>query len=129
MILDTKWQVAGCLVGALWSLQSFEQGFAAKPDLQVGNRWEFRETGSVSGKDVDRRWSREIVEITSDGMIRVKEADGNVVTCDSSWNPRNPQRPEFYPRDFEFPLSVGARWSFASPPANYYQHGGHGVAA
>jgi hypothetical protein len=129
MNASIKWKLTVCLLGGLWSVGLYGQVIAEKPDLRVGDRWVFRQTGTEMGKSVDRRFSREVIDIAADGMIRIKNGDGTIRTFDSSWNPRNPQRPEFWPQDFQFPLRVGAEWSFASPPATYYQNGGHRVSA
>jgi hypothetical protein len=65
----------------------------------------------------------------TDGSVRVFPPAADTGVFDDSWNPLHPDRPEFHPLDFVFPLRVGAEWTFASPPATYYQRGNHKVTA
>lgn len=115
---------------------SFAQNVADKPALNVGDLWVFHQTGTEAGKHVDRQWRRQIAETLADGMVRVTPIYNGVSVYDASWNPRHPETPDFWPADFEFPLRVGAEWSFASPVPSYdttgrtyYQQGKHKVVA
>jgi hypothetical protein len=109
---------------AVWSATrivsalAIAQPVAEKPDLKVGDQWIFHETGIDGGKAVDRRWMRRITELLPDENMRVERYAGSD-TYDMSWNPTHPDRPEFWPRDLQFPLHVGAGWSYASPPGKY----------
>jgi hypothetical protein len=87
---------------------------AQKPDLRVGDEWIFHEVGTVDSQPIDRRWLRRIVESLPDDKFRVQGYVGSEVV-DSSWNPRNLERPDFWPLDFKFPLTVGDSWTFAAP--------------
>ncbi len=107
---------------------SLAQPVADKPDLKVGDQWFFRETVIEGGKEVNRPWMRRIEEFLPDEKMRVRRLAG-IDTYDTSWNPIHPDRPEFWPLDFQFPLRVGAEWSFSSPPGKYWQHGHHKVVA
>ena len=113
--MPTLRKLSTSLIWGIWSLSSLGQNFAPRPDLRVGDRWEFHQTGTDEGKLVDRRWSREIVAITPDGTMRVKGAKGNLLIFDLSWNRRPPTHPDIGPHDFEFPLKVGATWAYSSP--------------
>jgi len=76
--------------------------------------WTFHTTGVDDGKAVDYAWRRRIEEILPGDRIRVTphyEAD----VFDSSWNPIYADRPDFIALNFQFPLRVGAAWSYASP--------------
>lgn len=121
MQTNTLWRLAAWLIAGAWSMASLGQSVAERPELRVGDRWVFHETGTDAGKEVDRRWSREIVDIASDGVIRVKRRDGNFISFDSSWNPRPADHPDISAHDFEFPLKVGAKWSYSSPPGERFR--------
>ena len=100
------------------------QEVAERPDLHVGDTWVFHVTGVDDGKPVDSAWRRRINEILPDGKIRVSpryETD----TFDTSWNPIYSDHPEFPTPDFQFPLRVGAAWSFASPGGGLTRDGTH----
>src|SRR5437867_12318543 len=106
----------GCyLLSASWPLSALGQDVADKPDLRLGDEWVFVQTGNEDGKPVDRRWQRRIVELLPDDKVRVTPKYAGIDVFDRSWNYRHPERPTFWPIDFQFPLSVGATWSFASP--------------
>jgi len=129
-------KLARCVLAASWTMSALAQDVADKPDLRVGDEWVFVQTGTEDGKPVNRRWQRRIVEMLPDDRIRVTPTYGGVDVFDRSWNPRHPQRPTFWPLDFQFPLSVGAKWSFASPfgasttkVENFDQRGQHKVVA
>lgn len=127
----------GCsLLTAMWSLSALAQEVADKPDLRLGDEWVFREKGVEDGKPVDRTWRRRIVEILPDDKFRVTPKYGSIEVFDRSWNYRHPERPDFWPIDFQFPLRVGASWSFASPygasttkAQNFDQRGHYKVVA
>ena len=128
-------RIACQLLIALWSLSALGQDVADKPDLRLWDEWIFVETGSDEGKPVNRRWRRQIVEILGDDKVRVARING-VDVYDRSWNLRHPERPNFWAVDFQFPLRVGAEWSFASPVGyfdtrgqTYDQRGHHKVVA
>jgi hypothetical protein len=118
----------------LWS--TLGQDVADKPDLQLWDEWIFAQTGSDEGKAANRRWWRQIVEILADDKVRVLPRVNGVDVYDRSWNPRHPERPNFWALDFQFPLRVGAEWSYASPVGyfdaqgqTYDQRGHHKVVA
>ena len=110
----TLHKLSASLVWGMWSISSLGQNLAVRPDLHVGDRWVFHETGTDDGRPIDRRWSREIVEITPDGAIRIKRGDGNLLSFDLSWNPRPANHPEIGHHNFEFPLEVGTKWTYSS---------------
>jgi hypothetical protein len=119
-----------------WSLPVFGQDVADKPDLRLGDEWVFLETGNEGGKPVNRKWRRKIVEMLPDDTFRVfpKFLDADVF--DRSWNVRRPELSNTGSIDFQFPLKVGASWSFASPTGSittngnlYDLHGNNKVVA
>jgi len=112
------------------------QNIADKPMLKAGDLWVFHQTGTETGKRVDRQWSLRIAGTLADGMVRVTPKHGGTDVYDGSWNPRHPDHPESWGHDFEFPLRVGAEWTFESPIGAvdasglfYRQHGHHKVVA
>lgn len=107
------WMVVA-VFAIVWPRVSVAQDVASKPELRVGDTWMFHTTGTNDGKAVDYGWRRRIDEISPDGKIHVTRRY-NVDLFDSSWNPIYAERPDFWPVDFQFPLRVGAAWSYASP--------------
>ena len=103
-------------IAPLWS--TLGQDFADKPELHVGDEWIFAQRGSEDGIAANPRWRRRIVEKLPDDKIRVVPPWRGFDVYDGSWNPRHPERPTSSPLDYQFPLRVGATWSFASPLGN-----------
>lgn len=129
-------QLACYLLTAVWSLSTHGQDVADKPDLQLGDEWVFVQTGEENGKPVNRQWRRKIVEMLPDETFRVFPKYYGYDVFDRSWNVRLPEQPNSWPIDFQFPLKVGASWSFASPAGAmntngnlYDMHGQHKVVA
>jgi hypothetical protein len=127
---------AGCFAAALGVTSARAQEVADAPELHVGDEWIFHVTGTEDGNPVDRKSRRKIVESLPDGRFLIQAPAGAVNVFDSSWNPRLPELPDFWPLDFKFPLKVGDSWTFASPAGAfdrsgriYDLHGGHHVAA
>lgn len=115
--------------GFLGTTTAGGQPVAEKPDLKVGDQWVFNASGTAWGASGERRWSRRIAEMLPDGLMRVEPRYENFEIHDLSWNPRFPDRPESRPLDFQFPLRVGAEWSYSSPPGRYWEHGHYKVVA
>jgi len=123
------------LIGAAWVRPLLAQDVANKPELRVGDTWTFHMTGEDDGKTIDSAWRRVIVETLPGDRIRVTPPY-NVDTFDGSWNPIYKERPDFWPVDYQFPLRVGASWSYASPVGartvdgrSYDNHGNMKVVA
>ncbi len=106
--------IAIAVIGT-YSTPSPAQDIVDKPALNVGDLWVFHETGTEAGRPVDRQWRRRIAETLADGMVRVTPKYKGIDVFDASWNPRDPNHPESWAHDFEFPLRVGAEWTFDSP--------------
>jgi hypothetical protein len=111
------------------SLCASGQPAVDNPDLRIGDQWFYHRTGLEAGKATDRRWWRRVVDRLPDGQIRMQRSNGEFDISDSSWNFLNPSHPEFRLRDFQFPLQVGAEWSYSSPMGSLYQHGSWKVVA
>lgn len=107
------WMLVPVIAG-LWARPALAQDVANKPELRVGDAWVFRMTGEDDGKAIDTQWRRRIIELLPGDKFRV-EPPYNVDVFDSSWNPIYRDRPDFWPVDYQFPLRVGAAWSYASP--------------
>lgn len=129
-------RIACVLPTVIWSLSTLGQDVADKPDLQLGDKWIFVQTGSENGKPISRLARRQVVEMLADDKIRVSPRWGEIDVYDRSWNPRHPDRPTFWPLEFQFPLRVGAEWSYASPfgasttaAQNFEQRGHYKVVA
>jgi len=127
---------AGPFAIALACTSAIAEEVADKPELRVGDQILYQQSGSDNGRSVERRWRRRIVERLPDGMFRVEPRMRNIDVFDGSWNHRHPERPDFWPIDFKFPLRVGDAWSYSSPPGardnsglSYWQHGHHKVVA
>ena len=69
------------LMSSLWPIAMFGISFVAsevvaqpaadKPDLKVGDKWEFNQNVKiVPGEEKSEPWSRRVVEIQPDGRIR-----------------------------------------------------------
>src|SRR6185369_8426105 len=123
-------------LAVLWPLSAPGQDVAGKPDLRLGDEWVFEYKGNVSGTPFERTWRRRIVEILPDDKFRVAPKYAGVDVFDRSWNRRHPDTPDFWPIDFQFPLRVGASWSYASPfgasttrAENFDQRGHYKVVA
>src|SRR4029079_10438961 len=100
-------------VSTLLATPAFAETVADKPGLRPGDQWVFHETGTDAGVGVDRLWARRVTELLTDGSGRVFPPAADTGVFDDSWNPLHPDRPEFHPLDFVFPLRVGAEWTFA----------------
>jgi len=88
---------------------------ADRPALRIGDWWAFRTKGEINGTPVDRQWRRRIAEFLPDGKFRVEPRYNGRDVFDPSWNELYPDRPDFPPLSYRFPLRVGDSWSYASP--------------
>ena len=85
-----------------------------KPDLKVGDQWEFnRSIKIVPGEERSEPWSRRVVEIQPDGRTQVV-LDKETVTLDAMLNRIDPRGPEYSVTTYKFPMKVGSEWSYSA---------------
>ena len=112
------------LMRSLWPAAMLAAGFVAleaaaqptgdKPELKVGDQWEFNRTIKiVPGEEKSEPWSRRVVEIRPDGRTQVV-ADKETVTLDAMFNRIDPRGPEYSVTTYKFPMKVGSEWSYTA---------------
>ncbi len=84
---------------------------ASKPDVRVGDRWQFSAYFSVPSDVPNRTW--EVTAITSAGIEGTEDGLPLLLTHELNVID-SPRTRESNPRLLSFPLSVGKRWRFAS---------------
>lgn len=83
---------------------------AARPEFKVGDRWEFRQR-AASGAATEL--TREVVEVRGDGIVRMKQENGNVLDYDNALNFVTRDRgPEHARALVRYPIEVGKSWDF-----------------
>jgi hypothetical protein len=91
------------------SLDASAQPTAEKPKVAIGDKWEFTNK-TADGKTT--AVSREVVEMPSADVIRIRLETGNVIDLDSSLNFMQDGRVEFTRVLQRFPMKVGDEWAF-----------------
>jgi len=113
------------LMSSLQPVAMFALGFVAfeaaaqptadKPDLKVGDKWEFNQTVKiVPGEEKSEPWSRRVVEIQPDGRIQVATAKDEMLALDAMLNRIDPRGPEYSVATYKFPMKVGSEWSYSA---------------
>jgi hypothetical protein len=78
-----------------------------KPTYKVGDRWQFTSTEG----DKTSTWSREIVEVRTDGLV-VKFGNGTINAYDDAMNFVDAEGPANSRILGRYPLRVGAEWQY-----------------
>jgi hypothetical protein len=96
------------------AMSATAQPVAGKPDVRIGDKWEFRQsmTTSASGES-NNTWSRRIIEILPDDRMQVAGEKDQSILVDRSWNEIDPKGAEYSLQAFKFPMSLGASWSYS----------------
>ena len=112
-LMRSLWPVAMLTAGFV-ALEAAAQPTADKPELKVGDQWEFnRNIKIVPGEEKSEPWSRRVVEIQPDGRTQVV-LDKETVTLDAMLNRIDPRGPEYSVTTYKFPMKVGSEWSYSA---------------
>ena len=103
---DTRtWMLA---IATLYVASAHAQPAMDKPQLAIGDKWEF----SVVAQDgATRTWSREVVEMPTPGRVRVKFGNGTISDFDDAMNPMPQGDPERTLKLVAYPLKPTSEWS------------------
>ena len=97
------------------ALEAAAQPTADRPDLKVGDKWEFNQSVKmVPGEEKSEPWSRRVVEIQPDGRIQVATAKDEMLALDAMLNRIDPRGPEYSVPTYKFPIKVGNEWSYSA---------------
>ena len=97
------------------ALEAVAQPAADKPDLKVGDKWEFNQSVKiVPGEERAEPWSRRVVEIRPDGKVQVATAKDEMLTLDAMWNRIDSRGPEYSVTTYKFPMKIGSEWSYTA---------------
>ena len=111
--MRSLWPVAMLAAGFV-ALEAAAQPTADKPELKVGDQWEFnRSIKIVPGEEKSEPWSRRVLEIQPDGRTQVV-LDKETVTLDAMLNRIDPRGPEYSVTTYKFPMKVGNEWSYSA---------------
>jgi hypothetical protein len=90
------------------------QPTADKPDLKVGDRWEFNQSVKiVPGEEKAEPWSRRVLETQPDGRTKVVVGK-ETLTLDATGNRIDARGPEYSVATYKFPMKVGNEWSYTA---------------
>ena len=90
------------------------QPTADKPDLKVGDQWEFNQNVKiVPGEEKSEPWSRRVLEIQPDGRTKVVVGK-DTLTLDAMLNRIDARGPEYSVVTYKFPMKVGSEWSYSA---------------
>lgn len=84
----------------------------AKPSYAVGDSWQFQATTMPGDKRTD--WSRKIVEISPEGMIRLQTESGYVFENDLALNVVFKHQLNNTRVLMKYPIKVGDQWTFVA---------------
>src|SRR5258706_7291636 len=115
MNLMNSLQAVALFALSIVALEAVAQPTADKPDLKVGDKWEFNQSVKVvPGEEKSEPWSRRVVEIQPDGQIRVATGKEELLTLDATLNRIDPRGPEYSVATYKFPMKVGSEWSYSA---------------
>jgi len=87
------------------------QPVAQKPAIKVGDSWEFRRTADPEGKSTE--WTRTIVELAPNDVVKVRMGDGKVSEYDSALNFMPDGLADHARILVKYPLKVGEEWEMS----------------
>jgi len=97
------------------ALDVVAQPTADRPDLKVGDKWEFNQSVKmVPGEEKSEPWSRRVVEIRPDGQVHVAIGKGANLPLDAMLNRIDPRGPEYSVPTYKFPMKTGNEWSYSA---------------
>ena len=103
------------LTAGFIALEVAAQPAADKPELKVGDRWEFSQTvETVPGEEKTETWSRRVAEIQPNGQMQVATGKGEMLTFDAMLNRIDPRGPEYSVTSYKFPMKIGTEWSYSA---------------
>ena len=125
---------AAALIGlsmlAISALAQSTGDAAAKPDVNVGDRWVLQHTNGMSNEK-DYTSIDSVVGVTDNEIklqLKIKGKPNSVIqTFTREWNPVDMSDAKFDPflKNFEFPLQTGKKWK-ASADKMVFSNGKHG---
>jgi len=82
---------------------------AQPPIWRVGYKWAFHQVSNMQPTESD--WTREVTETLPEGRFSVRTDTGRMLVFDGETNSLDPRGAEYSWKRFDFPLSVGKRWT------------------
>jgi len=97
-----------------FAFEAVAQPTADKPDLKVGDNWDFKQSVKIaSSEEKSEPWSRRVVEVQQDGRVQV--AIGNAtLPLDAMLNRIDARGPEYSVPTYKFPMKIGNEWSYSA---------------
>ena len=97
------------------ALEAAGQPTVDKPDLKVGDKWEFKQTVKiVPGEEKSEPWSRRVAEIKPDGAIQLATGKDELLALDAMLNRIDARGPEYSIVTYKFPMKVGSEWTYSA---------------
>jgi hypothetical protein len=95
--------------------EAVAQPAADKPDLKVGDKWEFNQSVKTTpGQERSEPWSRRVVEIQPDGRVHVAVGKDAKLPLDAMLNRIDSRGPEYSVPTYKFPMKIGNEWSYSA---------------
>jgi len=115
MNLMSRLRLVAMLAVSFVALGAVAQPTADKPDLKVGDKWDFKQSVKVvPGDEKSEAWSRRVVEIQPDGRVYVAVGKDERLPLDTMLNRIDPRGTEYSVPTYKFPMKIGSEWSYST---------------